>query len=309
MAMIDYFDSIRETAPKYLSFDRVGPRALDAKLMPSDLLRRSNRSETSCLKTKAEVYSISIKAMKFGRRPPSSNSCSSSLVQRDSVHSQFATLSKERDGFRNDISTAEQEYNRIANELDKLKRIQASRMRESVTAQEELGNLTRTLALSKQELSRLKRVFEQERKELEDCTRLTKVQSEKDRKRKEKYIEDMEVLNDKMEIMLDSEERVGFQSLLSLKAVAAVARRDPHFQTQVSQSKNFIDAMCILKETEDKAELEGERYIGRRKKLGHLRAQAENANISGGLESRETTWGSHDVTPMEYAIVQDLETE
>ena len=98
---------------------------------------------------------------------------SASYVQPNSVQSQFAALTRDRERFRQEMQAAERDSKRAQERLQSLKKEQVSLLAKIQTSQEGLGDLSRKHAMLKQETARLKRVMKTERQALQDCANHT----------------------------------------------------------------------------------------------------------------------------------------
>ena len=99
---------------------------------------------------------------------PSRNS-SACYVQANSVQSQFAALTRDRDKFQNEKDDAEHESRRAQERLRRLKQEQVDLMSKIQASQENLGTLSRKQTMLQQEEYRLQKVMQSERKALETC--------------------------------------------------------------------------------------------------------------------------------------------
>jgi outer membrane murein-binding lipoprotein Lpp len=120
---------------------------------------------------------------------------SAGYVQANSVQSQFAALTRDRDTFQAEQEAAERESMRAQERLQRLKQEQVALMTKIQMAQESLGDLSRKQTMLKQEKARLHRVTESERKALEDCAGHTTKLAQQEQEMTKKYITELEKLN------------------------------------------------------------------------------------------------------------------
>eukprot|EP00980_Cylindrotheca_fusiformis_P024457 scaffold11926_cov126-Cylindrotheca_fusiformis.AAC.10 len=136
----------------------------------------------------------------------SASAKSAGYVQANSVQSQFAALTRDRDQFQADQEAAQRESTRAQERLQRLRQEQAVLMTNIQKAQESLGDLSRKQTMLQQEKSRLHRVKESERKALEDCAAHTTNLARRDEAMTRKYVLDLGKLND--EVASDLEKQI-----------------------------------------------------------------------------------------------------
>jgi chromosome segregation ATPase len=198
----------------------------------------------------------------------------SSLVQTNSVQSQFATLSRDRDNFRHAMEAAERDRRMAESQLQHLKSTTLDLQREIRSAQEDLGTVSRKQHLVKQEQSRLQRVLELERKALEDCARHANSMVEQEVQRKKAYCSQLEPLNDKLANVLDREAGSSFSLLLNVESVEAVWNKI-QIPESVDRHQALEEGYDLLKEARDKSEREEQRRSRYAAKLEEVRALAK----------------------------------
>jgi chromosome segregation ATPase len=197
----------------------------------------------------------------------------SSLVQTNSVQSQFVALSRDRDNFRHAMEAAERDRRMAENQLQHLKSTTLDLQREIRSAQEELGTVSRKQHLVKQEQARLQRVLELERKALEDCARHANSMVEQEVQRKKAYCSQLEPLNDNLADILDREAGSRFSMLLNVESVEAVWNT---IQIPESVDRQALEeGYDLLKEACNKSEQEEQRNSRCAAKLAEVRARGK----------------------------------
>jgi chromosome segregation ATPase len=204
---------------------------------------------------------------------PTMTSLPSSLVQTNSVQSQFVALSRDRDNFRHAMEAAERDRRMAESQLQQLKSTTLDLQREIRSAQEELGTVSRKQHLVKQEQARLQRVLELERKALEDCARHANSMVEQEVQRKKAYCSQLEPLNDNLADVLDREAGSRFSMLLNVESVEAVWNKIPIPESVDRQA--LEEGYDLLKEARDKSEREEQRRSRCATKLEEVRARGK----------------------------------
>jgi chromosome segregation ATPase len=197
----------------------------------------------------------------------------SSLVQTNSVQSQFAALSRDRDSFRHAMEAAERDRRMAESQLQYLKATTLDLQREIRSAQEELGTVSRKQHLVKQEQARLQRVLELERKALEDCARHANSMIEQEVQRKSAYCSQLDPLNDNLADVLDREAGSRFSVLLNVESVEAVLNKIQIPENVDHQA--LKEGSDLLKEARDKSEREEQRGSCNAARLEEIRARGK----------------------------------
>ena len=147
---------------------------------------------------------------------------SASYVQPNSVQSQFAALTRDRERFRQEMQAAERDSKRALERLQSLKKEQVSLMAKIQTSQEGLGDLSRKHAMLKQETARLKRVMKTERQALQDCANHTAGLVKKEEEATKKFCLEIASLNDETASFLHKQvvdKMVKFVSIESVETI------------------------------------------------------------------------------------------
>lgn len=178
-------------------------------------------------------------------------------VQANSVQSQFAALTRDRDKFQVDQEAAQRESTRAQERLQRLKQEQVSLMTKIQTAHESLGNLSRKHTMLKQEKARLNRVKESERKALEDCAAHTMNLARQDEEMTRKYVLELGMLNE--EVASDLEKQI-IEKVLEYVSVEAV---ENVFQENFPASANkqvFDEKFRRMKNLQETLEVQCQRH-------------------------------------------------
>jgi hypothetical protein len=228
---------------------------------------------------------------------------SSSLVQANSVQSQFAALSNDRDRFRNEQAHAERERLNTERQLHQLKVTQRSLQDGTRSAQGELGSLTQKRTYLEQEKARLGRVLGCERKALEGCARHVNSMSEQEDKKKKLYCTEMEPLNDGLARELARDYGLSVWKYLSVECLQEVVLddnkfHDPNLTADSSVGNALKEILDLMQEEKAKSEHEDECYHRCKMKLAELRARAQQTNDGGTTmdcwADKENIWGQQD---------------
>jgi hypothetical protein len=228
---------------------------------------------------------------------------SSSLVQANSVQSQFAALSNDRDRFRNEQAHAERERLNAERQLQQLKSTQRSLQDGTRSAQGELGSLTQKRTYLEQEKARLGRVLGCERKALEGCARHVNSMSEEEDKKKKLYCTEMEPLNDGLARQLAWEYGHSVRKYLSVECLEEVVLNDNKFHdpNAVTADINVFgnalkESLDLMQEEKDKSEHEDECYHRCKVNLAELRARAQQQtkDVDCCWVEKENIWGQQD---------------
>lgn len=237
---------------------------------------------------------------------------SSSLVQSNSVQLQFAALSRDRDEFRHEMEAAERERLLVETQVQNLKSTQTSFVNETSSLQEELGGLTRTLSMLRQEQSRLARVLENERRALENCARHTTSLIQQEVKKKEAYNAEIGPFNEELGATLEQEAAYDFHKLLTVESVQAsvMAKPLPVVPPQgiAINAEAVNEGFSLLQEAESKADLEIKSYHSCVEKLDELRScarQNQPRTIETDLVAQEKVWGCQDFDLFSGATEQE----
>lgn len=224
-----------------------------------------------------------------------SSSTSSSVVQSNSVLPQFAALSRDREEARNAIQAAEKEYKNVLDELQKLKTVQTNLEAETSLNQEDLGTQTSKLTMLRQENARKKRIFENERKALEQCSRETESLVEKESASKESFRMAMVPLNDEMDALLQQKHDFDFQKTLSVLSLRSTA-----VLSELVNVEGIQKSFHRLEEVEGKVRYEAQEYRAREEKLRNIRFKAEN-----GVTDAQANDTTQDPTGQETILDSD----
>ena len=218
----------------------------------------------------------------------------SSLVQTNSVQSQFAALSRDRDNFRHAMEAAERDRRMAESQLQHLKCTALDLQRDIRSAQEELGTVSRKQHLVKQEQARLQRVLELERKALEDCARHASSMMEQEIQRKTAYCSQLDPLNDNLADVLDRDTGSRFSMLLNVESVEAVWNK---IQIPESVDRQALEeGYDLLKEARDKSGREEQRRSRCAATLEEVRARGKQMHpeITDWDDKEKLSFGKED---------------
>jgi hypothetical protein len=183
---------------------------------------------------------------------------SAGYVQANSVQSQFAALTRDRDTFQAEQEAAERESMRAQEHLQRLKQEQVALMTKIQMAQESLGDLSRKQAMLKQEKARLHRVTESERKALEDCAGHTTKLAQQEQEMTREYITELGKLNG--DVASDLEKQIIGKVLkyVSVESVENVVAAN--FPAATANKQVFDDKFGRMKRIQEMLQEELDRY-------------------------------------------------
>mmetsp|Transcript_1604 Transcript_1604/g.3316 ORF Transcript_1604/g.3316 Transcript_1604/m.3316 type:complete len:230 (+) Transcript_1604:74-763(+) len=165
----------------------------------------------------------------------SSRNNSAGYVQANSVQSQFAALTQDRDKFQNEKDDAERESKRAQERLRRLKQEQVSLLSKIQASQESLGTLSRKQTMLKQEENRLRKVRQSERKALEACAAHASKLVNQEKEMTKKFTYNMGKANGEAARLLGQQLIDKIVKNVSVDSVEAVL------------SKNTLSASCKVK--------------------------------------------------------------
>ncbi|KAL3934666.1 MAG: hypothetical protein SGBAC_009661 [Bacillariaceae sp.] len=152
----------------------------------------------------------------------SSRNNSAGYVQSNSVQSQFAALTQDRDKFQNEKDDAERESKRAQERLRRLKQEQVTLLSAIQASQESLGTLSRKQTMLQQEENRLRKVMQSERKALQACAAHTSKLVNKEKEMIKKFTHDMGKANAEAARLLNQQLVDKIVKNVSVDSVAAV---------------------------------------------------------------------------------------
>lgn len=176
---------------------------------------------------------------------PSLNS-TAGYVQANSVQSQFAALTRDRDKFQNEKDDAEHESRRAQERLRRLKQEQVTLMSKIQTSQENLGTLSRKRSMFQQEENRLHMEMQSERKALEACAAQTTKLVNQEKQMTKKFVCDMGSVNGEAARLLGQQLVDKIVKNVSVNSVEAVMSDE----TMSPSCKEKLEQMKILQEQE-----------------------------------------------------------
>ncbi|CAJ1953727.1 unnamed protein product [Cylindrotheca closterium] len=161
-------------------------------------------------------------------------------VQANSVQSQFAALTKDRDKFQNEKDDAERESKRAQERLRRLKQEQVALLTKNQACQECLGTLSRKQTMLQQEENRLRMVTQSERKALEACAAHTSKLVKQEKEMTKKFTSDMGKANGEAARLLGQQlidKIVKNVSVDSVKAVVSNSTMSTSCKVKLEQMK------------------------------------------------------------------------
>lgn len=179
-------------------------------------------------------------------------------MQANSVQSQFAALTRDRDTFQAEQEAAERESMRAQERLQRLKQEQVDLMTKIQMAQESLGDLSRKQTMLKQEKARLHRVTESERNALEDCAGHTTKLAQQEQAMTKKYITELGKLNGDVSSDLDKQIIGKVLKYVSVESVENVVAAN--FPAATANKQVFDDKFGRMKRTQEMLQEELDRY-------------------------------------------------
>jgi hypothetical protein len=182
-----------------------------------------------------------------------------SLVQANSVQSQFTALTNDRDKFQREKETAERDHRQTQERLQHFKREHIDLLTKIRTAQEESGNLSRKQSMLNHEQARLGRVMECERNGLEDCAVHTKNLAKKEEDLTKLYCTELGTLNDETADLLQRQINKRTIKLLSVESVEAVFIDKLPWEAH-NEKEAFYEGFDLMKEAKAKWEALLTRY-------------------------------------------------
>jgi chromosome segregation ATPase len=185
----------------------------------------------------------------------SKGNSASIYVQANSVQSQFSALTKDRETFRIQKEGAEKETKKAQERLLLLKAEQLSLMQKIQESQESLGDRSRKREMMKDEMARLKRVIECERKALVDCANHTAKLVKQEQEATKGYVNELGTLNHEIADILEQKIIDSIMPHVSVESLVQVLRGNNFPNKQVLEEK-FIQ----IKRLEQLLNEETERY-------------------------------------------------
>ena len=174
---------------------------------------------------------------------------SSPVVESNSYQSEFARLSAERERTRIVIEENEAELEEIKEEILKLK-ISEGTLSDNITkTQSELGTQQSKRTMLLQEKTRKKRVFDNDRKALEQCLRKAESLVEKETTNKDEFCKEIAPLIDEMEALMQKEHDFCFQQDFTILTVHwATKKQKP--PSKLADTEAFQQSILRLDEIE-----------------------------------------------------------
>jgi predicted nucleic acid-binding Zn-ribbon protein len=184
------------------------------------------------------------------------------LIQSNSIQRQFASLSNDRDRFRQEKEQCEGALLQVQNEYQALKKEQDELTKKNFHAKAELGEYSKKLDMLKEELKRTTRNLDNDTKAVESCTNHLKSLESKKMERENKFVANLNPVTLEIAIFLQKrlektiEERITVQSVESVVLPFLKAKQDqgnPELQNGLFGLNESIDRLKQATASRDEA--------------------------------------------------------
>lgn len=205
------------------------------------------------------------------KQPPQAapRSAGAQVVDNQSVQSQFASLTRERDHLRNQCASFEaktRQQHALIGELQKHQAVLASQLHSAYTNH---GIFQKSKALAENEKTRLTNELSKERQELQQAQDKLKSLLETQKQSKLSFLKQMHEWNDELQQILDQTEQQEWSRVISTETIDLI----PSHVVDLSSQK------ALWQEATSKKETAQETQQALMQELESLRAQARKIQV------------------------------
>jgi chromosome segregation ATPase len=154
--------------------------------------------------------------------PSKLSSSSSRVVESDSVQSQFAALTRDRDRLRWEVESADRQRRQQEAVLAELRTLQTSLSTKLQTAHASLGVFEKKKALLETERVRLVQLLKKDRDQLQASQETLQELTETQRLSKQSFLQEMHEWNDELESLLHQKEEQEWKRLVGTETLSLV---------------------------------------------------------------------------------------
>jgi len=209
----------------------------------------------------------------------------SSLIQSNSIQTQFTTLSNQRDNFIREREVAERELKQLQGDHQSIKMEHVAIIESNRRAKEDLGQKMEKLAMLKEEESRLSRLTENESNAIHDCTKHLKVLEKKRCDESKRHTAEMEPLNFELAALLERRIEKKTKRCITVRSIEKViipefdrAMVDKNKPQLLNKRDSLYESMELLKSASEQRK----NYISILSDLARAQQQQRNVEIRAG---------------------------
>lgn len=167
------------------------------------------------------------------------------VVKSNSVQSQFADLTRERDNLRNAALGAARNRQMQENSIKALRQVQTTLMEDLRGAHTTLGTETKKRVLLQEEQSSKTKILEQDRAEIAKLNRDLVEMEAKEKNSKIAYSKEMTSLNDDLEDALRQQEEHALRKIISVPTIKYLLETLNAVESQIAMTKEERQALCV----------------------------------------------------------------